>query len=160
MADSFDFDDIFKIPASSQKRKSGSSNGKIGGSMNWGLLLDPSSSSPDKRVKATAASKAVAAINEVSELASPARMNATSNEVTPLRMMEKEDKTPTKQLGRVGHVAVEINGKMYVHGGETDCGVTLGDILVFDVSACSMTTLLCEGPTRLSSYRNFISKSF
>ena len=152
MSEGFDFDDIFKVPANSLKRTSGSS--KIGSSMNWSLLLDQSASTPEKRAKATAASKAVAAINEVSELASPTRKNFGADEVavTPLSVPIKDGIEPTNRLGRVGHVAVEVNRKLYVHGGETDSGTTLGDILVLDLASGTTTTLLCESPSRLNTF--------
>lgn len=157
MSDGFDFDDIFNVPASSLKRKSGSS--KIGGSMNWNLLTEQSASSPDKRTKATAASKAVAAINEVSELASPTKKFLGTDEMavaTPCVSMNSGIE-PEKRLGRVGHVAVEVNGKLYVHGGETDNGTTLGDILVLDIASGTTTTLLCESPSRAWHSANFLS---
>ena len=162
MADSFQFDDIFSAPPSSNSGVKRLSGGLKSNSINWGALFEPSpaSSSPDKKLRTNTANKAMVAINQVSELASPSSM--------PVSIPEEKDRDidriqhngdtavngsidlDERRLARIGHMAVFINGKMYVHGGECDVPDkgTLGDLLVYDVATGTLSSSLCESPSR------------
>ena len=151
----FKFDDIFS-PNAVNSNTSGLkrlSTGAVKSSINWSLLLEPTSnvlSSPEKKFPKTSANKALDAINEVSELTSPKKFLSGAIQRSADTLLSSGDQLDESRLGRIGHVSIMVNGKMYIHGGE-GCNSkdgTLGDLLVYDIASATLSSTLCESPTR------------
>ena len=53
-----------------------------------------------------------------------------------------------------------MNGKIYIHGGESDMpGGTLGDLLVYDTATGGLISSLCESPSRAWHSGTFLPES-
>ena len=159
----FQFDDIFSAPViKSDKRNTPLKTSRK--SMNWGLLLEPSTnlSSPEKKAKMNTASKAMAAINELSGLSS-AKEIFSKEESEKIEMYNPESKINKclnpECLARIGHVSVRVNDKIYIHGGISDSSSqkALGDLLLYDLNTNTVSNLLCESSPRAWHTANFLS---